>query len=51
MSIVNLSLQKVIFPDKMKIAKVIPEYKAEDPSRFVNYRPFSLEPAFSKFLE
>lgn len=51
LSIVNLSLQKVIFPDKMKIAKVIPVYKAEDPSRFVNYRPFSLEPAFSKFIE
>ena len=51
LSIVNLSLQKVIFPDKMKIAKVIPVYKAGDPSRFVNYRPFSLEPAFSKFLE
>ena len=51
MNIINLSLLKGIFPDKLKIAKVIPVYKAEDPCLFVNYRPISLLPNFSKFLE
>ena len=49
--IINLSLLKGIFPDKLKIAKVIPVYKAEDPSLFVNYRPISLLTVFSKFFE
>ena len=49
--IINLSLLKGIFPHKLKIAKVIPVYKAEDPSLFVNYRPISLLPVFSKFFE
>ena len=51
MNIINLSLLKGIFPDKLKIAKVIPVYKAEDPCLFVNYRPISLLPNFSKFFE
>ena len=49
--IINLSLLKGIFPDKLKIAQVIPVYKAEDPSLFVNYRPISLLPVFSKLFE
>ena len=50
-NIINLSLQKGIFPDKLKIAKVIPIYKADDPSHFTNYRPISLLSNFSKFFE
>ena len=49
--IINQSLQKGIFPDKLKIAKVIPVYKSEDPCLFVNYRPISLLSNFSKFFE
>ena len=49
--IINLSLLKGIFQDKLKIAKVIPVYKAEDPSLFVNYRPISMLPVFSKLFE
>ena len=49
--IINLSLLKGIFPDKLKIAKIIPIFKAEDPNFFVNYRPISLLSNFSKFFE
>ena len=50
-NIINLSLQKGIFPDKLKLTKVIPIYKANDPSLFTNYRPISLLSNFSKFVE
>ena len=35
----------------MKIARVIPLFKAGDRSLFTNYRPISILPSFSKFLE
>lgn len=47
----NLSLANGIFPDKMKIAKVVPVYKAGDAKNVTNYRPVSLLPQFSKLLE
>ena len=50
-NISNQSLQKGIFPDKLKIAKVIPVYKSEDPCLFVNYRPISLLSNFSTIFE
>ena len=50
-NIINLSLQKGIFPDKLKLTKVIPIYKANDPCLFTNYRPISLLSNFSKFFE
>ena len=46
--ICNLSFQTGIFPDKMKIARVIPLFKSGDDSTFNNYRPVSLLPQFSK---
>ena len=49
--ICNLSLKKGIFPEDMKIARVIPRYKAGDKNVFTNYRPVSILPQFSKILE
>ncbi len=49
--ICNTSLLQGIFPDEMKLAKVIPFYKANDSKEFSNYRPVSILPQFSKILE
>ena len=49
--ICNLSLSKGVFPDKMKIAKVLPLYKAGDEHEVSNYRPVSILTQFSKVLE
>ena len=50
-NIINLSFSKGIFPDKLKLAKVIPVFKGDEPDLFTNYRPISLLPNFSKFFE
>ena len=47
----NLSFAAGVFPDEMKIAKVLPMFKSGDNSEFNNYRPGSLLPQFSKILE
>ena len=47
----GMSLESGIFPDKPKIARVIPLYKAGDPANIRNYRPISVLPCFSKMLE
>ena len=49
--ICNLSFLSGIFPDRMKIAIVIPLYKSGEKSSFNNYRPVSLLSQFSKVLE
>jgi len=49
--IINLSMSTGTVPNEMKLAKVIPIYKSDDKSKFKNYRPVSLLPAFSKVLE
>ena len=51
MFIFSLSLQKGSFPDKLKIAKVAPVFKADDVNELGNYRPISVLPCFSKILE
>ena len=47
----NLSLENGTFPEKMKIAKVIPFFKNGDPESITNYRLISVLPCFSKVLE
>jgi len=50
-NIYNTSLESGIFPDKLKIAKVIPVHKKGDTRDICNYRPIALLPVFSKLLE
>lgn len=47
----NLSLNQGHFPDELKVARVTPIYKSDDPSMINNYRPVSVLPVFSKILE
>ena len=49
--ICNLSLSQGIFPEEMKLAKVLPLYKSDDPMIFGHYRPVSVLPVLSKVLE
>ena len=47
----NLCLQTATFPDRLKIALVVPIFKTGEKNKFTNYRPISLLPIFSKILE
>ena len=49
--LINQCLETGIFPDALKIAKVIPLYKKDDNQSLNNYRPISLLPAISKIFE
>ena len=54
LSIINLSLSSGVFPDRLKISKIIPIFKSDNASLAQNYRPISILPAlilkFSKEL-
>ena len=49
--VINLSLSTGVFPSELKIARIIPLFKAGDPMHFSNYRPVSVLPIFSKIFE
>ena len=48
---INQCLTTNIFPDRMKLAKVVPLHKKNDNDIFDNYRPISLLPSISKIIE
>ena len=50
-ALVTTSLNSGVVSQEMKIARVIPLFKSGDKSLFTNYRPVSVLPVFSKFLE
>ena len=47
----SLSIEIGVFPDKLKIARVSPVYKAGVSSDLTNYRPTFVFPCFYKILE
>ena len=49
--IYNRSIFEGVFPDDMKVAKVIPLHKGKSPLTVSNYRPISLLLIFSKIFE
>lgn len=49
--IINLSFNLGFFPEKMKVAKIIPLFKSGDRHSLTNYRPISLLSQFSKIIE
>jgi Reverse transcriptase (RNA-dependent DNA polymerase) len=49
--IFNLSLQQGVFPEALKISRVVPIFKGGDPDLCDNYRPISLVNTIAKVLE
>jgi hypothetical protein len=49
--LINHAFAKAIFPDKLKIAKVIPIYKSDARTNPSNYRPISILNSISKIYE
>ena len=49
--IFNLSIKTGTYPDKLKIAKVIPIFKKGDPTSVNNYRPISILSPLNKIFE
>ena len=51
LNLINETIKSKIFPDALKIARVIPIFKKGDRTNLNNYRPISLLPVLSKILE
>ena len=50
-TVINKSITEGIFPDEMKLAKIIPLFKSGDEKLPNNYRPISILATLSKVLE
>ena len=50
-SIINKSFESALFPDNLKIAKVVPIFKDGQKTNCSNYRPISILPVISKIFE
>ena len=48
--LINACIESGHFPDFMKVARVTPVFKADDPTQFGNYRSISVLPVFFKSL-
>ena len=49
--IINLSFNHGVVPKETKITRVVPIFKSGNQTLYTNYRPISVLPYFSKFLE
>lgn len=49
--IVNLTMFTGVYPDALKVARVLPVYKAESKTDPSNYRPISILPVINKIFE
>ena len=49
--IINMSITQGVFPDELKLVRVIPVYKCNDKQTLSNYRYISILTLFSKVLE
>lgn len=51
LQLINSSFDNGYFPDALKIARLVPIFKADDPTIPSNYRPISILPSISKIFE
>ena len=49
--VINKSLKEGVFPSELKLAKVVPIFKAGATNKITNYRPISVLSFFSKVFE
>ena len=49
--LINLSISTGVFPDKLKVAQIVPIYKKGEKNQLSNYRPIALLNNFSKIYE
>ena len=49
--LLNLCMREGHYPGSFKVARVVPVFKAEDPTQFSNYRPVSVLPVLSQVFE
>ena len=46
-----MSISSGMFPDSLKVARVVPIFKKGDKTNQSNYRPISILPTYSKIIE